>query len=49
MIAIQLSEGLNAALDEFPNCDLIVYNAGTDLLAGDPLGRLNISYQVRIS
>ena len=25
--------------------DLIIYNAGTDILAGDPLGRMNISEQ----
>jgi histone deacetylase 11 len=39
---------LAAALDEaFQKCQpppqLLVYNAGTDILAGDPLGGLNVS------
>ncbi|RWS31714.1 hypothetical protein B4U80_02356, partial [Leptotrombidium deliense] len=33
---------LNEALNEF-SADFIVYNAGTDILRGDPLGALNIS------
>jgi histone deacetylase 11 len=37
---------LAKALDAF-HPDLIIYNAGTDVLAGDPLGRLNISVEVR--
>lgn len=37
---------INAALEEFkPN--LVVYNAGTDILLGDPLGRLDITPKVR--
>ncbi|KAH7730671.1 histone deacetylase 11-like protein [Aphelenchoides avenae] len=37
-----LRKELTAALDEF-RADLIVYNAGTDSLAGDPLGLLSLS------
>lgn len=29
--------------------DIIVYNAGTDILEGDPLGRLSISAEVKKS
>jgi len=41
---------LSAALDEaFQRClpppQLVVYNAGTDILVGDPLGGLNVSQQ----
>ena len=33
---------IEKAFQEFtPN--LVIYNAGTDILSGDPLGRLNIS------
>ena len=38
---------LTEALFEFTP-DVIVYNAGTDILEGDPLGNLNISAQVGI-
>ena len=41
----RLRSELALALDEFP-CDLIVYNAGTDCLRGDPLGRLRLSPEV---
>ena len=41
-----VSAGLDAALNEF-NPDILVYNAGTDILDGDPLGLLSISEQVR--
>jgi histone deacetylase 11 len=41
-----LRKCLAKALDEF-HPDLVIYNAGTDVLAGDPLGRLNISVEVR--
>lgn len=34
------------ALEEFQP-DAVVYNAGTDILEGDPLGNLSISAQVR--
>lgn len=34
------------ALEEFEP-DAVVYNAGTDILEGDPLGNLSISAQVR--
>lgn len=37
-----VEKNLNDALEEFTP-DIIVYNAGTDVLAGDPLGHLNIS------
>lgn len=40
----KVSRNLNAALDEFqPQC--IMYNAGTDILKGDPLGCLSITPQ----
>jgi len=38
----ELHKNLKAALDEFKP-DLIVYNAGTDVLKGDPLGNLDIT------
>ena len=37
---------LPRALDEFKP-DMVVYNAGTDVLAGDPLGMLDITPDVR--
>ncbi|XP_077539373.1 histone deacetylase 11 isoform X3 [Haemaphysalis longicornis] len=37
-----VDEHLQLALGEFPT-DLVVYNAGTDVLSGDSLGYLNIS------
>ncbi|VDP12542.1 unnamed protein product [Heligmosomoides polygyrus] len=37
-----LKKHLTSSLAEF-KCDLVVYNAGTDGLEGDPLGRLNLS------
>lgn len=33
---------MNEALNEFQP-DLIIYNAGTDILVDDPLGKLNVS------
>ena len=39
---------LKAAFQEFPP-DLVVYNAGTDVLEGDPLGQLEITASVRCS
>lgn len=30
-------------MQAFPSPDLIIYNAGTDVLAGDPLGRMAVS------
>ncbi|TKR61051.1 hypothetical protein L596_028217 [Steinernema carpocapsae] len=38
----KLRQELNTALGEF-TADLIVYNAGTDSLRGDPLGCLSLS------
>ncbi|KAI6189036.1 Hist-deacetyl domain-containing protein [Aphelenchoides besseyi] len=38
----KLKKGLQTSLNTFTP-DLIVYNAGTDVLDGDPLGRLDIS------
>lgn len=38
-----VAEGLERAFREFPAPDLVVYNAGTDVLAGDALGRLGLS------
>lgn len=37
-----VQEGVNKAVAEFQP-DLLIYNAGTDILAGDPLGALNVS------
>ncbi|KAI7842582.1 hypothetical protein COHA_003686 [Chlorella ohadii] len=39
-----LSGALAQAFDQF-SPDLIIYNAGTDILAGDPLGRLQVSQE----
>ena len=39
---------LPRALDEFKP-DMVVYNAGTDILKGDPLGVLDITPEVRVS
>lgn len=40
-------ERLDAALDEaarrFPAPHIVIYNAGTDVLRGDPLGRLGVT------
>ncbi|PSC71162.1 class III RPD3 type histone deacetylase [Micractinium conductrix] len=38
-----LAGALARAFEEFPNPDLLIYNAGTDILQGDPLGRLGVS------
>ena len=40
-----LHNHLNQSLDQFEP-DLVVYNAGTDILQGDRLGNLDISPQV---
>ena len=39
---------LTKSLDQFTP-DLVVYNAGTDILQGDPLGNLDITPQVSLS
>ena len=39
---------LPRALDEFEP-DMVVYNAGTDILKGDQLGVLDITPEVRVS
>lgn len=36
---IKLQQALAAAAVMMPQPDLIIYNAGTDVLQGDPLGR----------
>lgn len=38
----QLDFHLNEAFDQFKP-DMVIYNAGTDILEGDPLGRMNIT------
>lgn len=38
----ELSHHMKAALNEFTP-EIIYYNAGTDILQGDPLGGLNIT------
>ena len=40
--AHSLTLSLQAALEEF-EADLMIYNAGTDVLEGDPLGRMKVS------
>jgi histone deacetylase 11 len=42
-----LNRNLDSALEDFKP-DVIVYNAGTDILDGDPLGNLSISPQVSV-
>lgn len=42
----KLSAELSTALGEF-NADLVLYNAGTDCLIGDPLGALSITPEVK--
>ena len=42
-----LRNHLERALNEFTP-DVLVYNAGTDILDGDPLGNLSISAQVQM-
>ena len=39
---------VDGSLNEFTP-DIIVYNAGTDILEGDPLGHLNITPNVSIN
>ena len=36
-------QALEQAFRECPRPDLVIYNAGTDILAGDPLGSLSVS------
>lgn len=43
-----LRRNLDDALDEHKP-DMVLYNAGTDCLAGDPLGAMNISPEVSVS
>eukprot|EP00775_Hariotina_reticulata_P006602 gene6602-6830_t len=38
-----LEAALQCAVAKFPQPHLLIYNAGTDILAGDPLGRFNVS------
>ena len=42
-----LRNHLEGALNEFTP-DVLIYNAGTDVLDGDPLGNLSISAQVQM-
>ncbi len=42
MYFIYFYRKINEALAEFKP-DLIIYNAGTDILVGDPLGKLDIT------
>ena len=37
-----LEAALQRASREFPKPDLVIYNAGTDVLSGDPLGRMGV-------
>ncbi len=39
-----LRDELPKFLDSCPNLKLVFYNAGTDILASDPLGGMNVSY-----
>lgn len=47
MYMSELHTNLKTAFDEFKP-DLIVYNAGTDTLEGDPLGCLSLTSAVRL-
>ena len=38
----RLAAALTQAAADFPSPDLVVYNAGTDVLSGDPLGRMDV-------
>ena len=38
----RLDEGLDRALDDLTPPDLVLYNAGSDVLRGDPLGRMDL-------
>ena len=38
----QITTALARAGAEFPSPDLVFYNAGTDVLSGDPLGRMDV-------
>ena len=42
-----INRHVEGALNEFTP-DVVVYNAGTDILEGDPLGNLSITAQVYI-
>ena len=42
----KLEEGLVKAYTDFPGAQLVIYNAGTDVLESDPLGRLGVSAKV---
>ena len=46
--SIYFLRGLNFALAEF-RPQLVIYNAGTDILEGDPLGYLSITPEVSIT
>lgn len=48
LYVFNLLRGLNFALAEF-RPQLVVYNAGTDILEGDPLGYLSITSEVSIT
>ena len=38
----RLQSALDEAVDRFPQVDLVFFNAGTDVLVNDPLGRLRV-------
>ena len=44
-LSLNIHRHLPAVLDEF-DPDIVVYNAGTDILEGDPLGNLDITPEV---
>ena len=46
LIAMCFFSHVEGALNEFTP-DVVVYNAGTDVLSGDPLGLLSITPQVQ--
>ena len=46
-LSLNIHRHLPAVLDEF-DPDIVVYNAGTDILEGDPLGNLDITPEVCI-
>lgn len=36
---------VSQSFSDFPDPDLVIFNAGTDILKGDPLGRLSVDFE----
>lgn len=39
-----VDQALEEGFSRFPNAQICIYNAGTDILKGDPLGLMNVSH-----